>query len=107
MRTRVSSRTNRLKIFASTSFLLAAMGATGAAAEPGAGDGKQAGDGADAILRTRFAQTHALIKPQPGESRWREIPWEISLWKARQRAAAEGKPMFVWAGSGGAPCAPT
>jgi hypothetical protein len=93
-----------------SSFLLAALGAACAAAEPGAGQGKQvvpADNWANAILTARFAQTHALIKPQPGESRWREILWEIDLWKARQRAAAEGKPMFVWAGSGGAPCAPT
>jgi hypothetical protein len=90
-----------------SAFLLAAISAACAAAKPGAGDGKPTDDWADAILTARFAQTHALIKPQPGESRWREIPWEINLWKARQRAAVEGKPMFVWAGSGGAPCAPT
>lgn len=58
-------------------------------------------------LTERFAETHQLIRPQPGESRWREIPWQTSLWTGRQIAAAAGKPMFVWSGSGGAPCAPT
>ena len=85
-------------IAASSAFLLAAIGAACAAAEPGAGQGKQADPAdnwANAILTARFTQTHALIKPQPGESRWREILWEITLWNARQRAAAEGKPMAV------------
>ena len=46
---------------------------------------------------------HQLIKPQPGESLWLQIPWLNSVWEARQRAAAEGKPIFIWAGSGGGP----
>ena len=44
-----------------------------------------------------------LIKPSPGESPWMEIPWLTSVWEARKKAAAEGKPMFIWAGSGGGP----
>ncbi len=52
-----------------------------------------------------FAQLHAKIKPQPGESRWMEIDWYPNVWEARQKAAAEGKPLFLWAGSGGAPAA--
>lgn len=59
------------------------------------------------LLTEKFVETQKLIKPQSGESRWMEIPWQTSLWEARQLAAAEGKPMFVWSGSGGAPCAPT
>ena len=50
-----------------------------------------------------FERLHRLIKPQPGESRWMEIDWHPSVWEARQKAAAEGKPLFLWAGSGGAP----
>ena len=46
---------------------------------------------------------HRLIKPRPGESRWMEIDWYPSVWEARQKAAREGKPLFLWAGSGGAP----
>ena len=62
---------------------------------------------ASALLAEKFEDIHKLIKPQPGESRWMQVPWQTSLWKARQMAAAEGKPMFIWSGSGGAPCAPT
>ena len=46
---------------------------------------------------------HRLIKPQPGEARWMEIDWYPSVWEARQKAAQAGKPLFLWAGSGGAP----
>ena len=46
---------------------------------------------------------HRLIKPHAGESRWMEIEWYPTVWEARQKAAATGKPLFLWAGSGGAP----
>jgi len=52
-----------------------------------------------------FAQLHSLLKPQPGESRWMEIDWHPRVWEARSKAAAEGKPLFFMAGSGGAPAA--
>ena len=50
-----------------------------------------------------FDRLHRMVKPQRGESRWMEIDWHPSVWEARQRAAAEGKPIFLLAGSGGAP----
>lgn len=40
------------------------------------------------------------IKPQPGESRWLEIPWFLDVHEARQKAAAEGKPLFIYSGGG-------
>jgi hypothetical protein len=43
---------------------------------------------------------HKQIRPQPGESRWLELPWLIDLHAARQKAAAEGKPLFVLSGGG-------
>jgi len=46
-----------------------------------------------------------MIKPRLGESRWMEIDWHPSVWEARRKAAAEGKPIFIMAGSGGAPAA--
>ena len=52
-----------------------------------------------------FESLHQKIKPQAGESRWMEITWYPNVWEARQKAAAEGKPLFLWAGSGGAPAA--
>jgi hypothetical protein len=59
----------------------------------------------EAIGAAEFARIHKLVKPRPGESRWMEIDWYPSVWEARQRAAAEGKPIFFMAGSGGAPAA--
>ncbi len=53
----------------------------------------------------QFDKLHKLIKPQAGESRWMEIDWHPSVWEGRQKAAKEGKPLFLWAGSGGAPAA--
>jgi len=57
------------------------------------------------LSAAEFDKLHRLIKPQAGESRWMEIAWYPSIWEARQKAAAEGKPLFIWAGSGGAPAA--
>ncbi len=43
-----------------------------------------------------FAKLQGLIKPDPSEDKWDQIPWLASLWQARQRAAAEGKPILLW-----------
>jgi len=50
-----------------------------------------------------FQKLHALIKPGAGESRWAEIAWMTCLWEARQRAAAEGKPLLIWYAAEGNP----
>ena len=47
-----------------------------------------------------FDETFALVKASPGEARWDEIEWTTSLWEGRKRAAAEGKPLFIWAANG-------
>ncbi len=39
---------------------------------------------------------HALIKPSAEEDKWAQIPWLTSLWEARKKAAAEGKPILLW-----------
>lgn len=57
------------------------------------------------LSAAEFARLHQMIKPQAGESRWMEIDWHPSVWEARKKAAAEGKPLLLWAGSGGAPSA--
>jgi hypothetical protein len=51
---------------------------------------------AEPIPPQDFARLHALIKPGAGEDRWTRIPWLASLWEARRRAAAEGKPILLW-----------
>lgn len=55
------------------------------------------------LSTAEIERVHRLIKPQRGESRWMEIDWHPSVWEARQKAAQEGKPLLLWAGSGGAP----
>ena len=47
-----------------------------------------------------FAALHRQIKPQPGESRGMDVPWLIDLHEARQKAAEQGKPIFVLSGGG-------
>ncbi|HET7558934.1 MAG TPA: hypothetical protein VFK80_03155 [Limnochordia bacterium] len=42
----------------------------------------------------------AFIKPTSEELRWTEINWETDLWEARKKAAAVGKPLFLWAMNG-------
>jgi hypothetical protein len=51
---------------------------------------------AEPIAPEHFAKLHALIKPAAGEDKWAEIPWLTSLWEARKKAAAEGKPILLW-----------
>jgi hypothetical protein len=62
---------------------------------------------ASQALVEKFDAVQKLIKPQSGESRWMEIPWQNSLWTAREMAAKEGKPIFLWYGSGGSPACHT
>jgi hypothetical protein len=52
------------------------------------------------IPAEQFSKLHKMIKPQLGESRWLEIPWQTDVHAARQKAAAEGKPLFVYSGGG-------
>lgn len=60
---------------------------------------------AQRLSNAEIEKLHQTLKPQPGEARWMEIAWYPNVWEARQKAAAEGKPLFLWAGSGGAPAA--
>jgi len=46
-----------------------------------------------------FKRLHAQLQPQPDES-WRTIPWKIGLLDAQHLAAAEKKPIFIWAMDG-------
>jgi hypothetical protein len=53
-------------------------------------------DAADSVRPADVGRLAALIKPKPDEEKWARIPWLTSLWEARQRAAAEGKPILLW-----------
>jgi hypothetical protein len=56
-----------------------------------------------AIPPEQFGQLHRMIRVQPGEQRFWQVPWKLTVTEARRQAAREGKPIFVWAGAGGAP----
>jgi len=43
------------------------------------------------------------IKPQPGESPWREISWLTNITEARRRAVAEDKPLAIITAADGSP----
>ncbi len=51
---------------------------------------------AEPVPAKQFENLHALIKPKPTEMKWTQIPWLASLWDARQKAAAAGKPILLW-----------
>ena len=55
------------------------------------------------IRTEQFDKLHAMFKTQPGESRFWELPWMTQLDEALKKGAAEGKPILVWCGAGGAP----
>lgn len=54
------------------------------------------GNAAEPVSPGQFQQLHTLIKPKSPEEKWTRIPWLTSLWDARTRAAAEGKPILLW-----------
>lgn len=59
------------------------------------------------IPTSEFARLTALIKPQKGESPWRDIPWLTSVSQARKKAAAEGKPIVIFTAADGSPLSRT
>jgi hypothetical protein len=54
-----------------------------------------------------FARLLAEIKPQPGESPWRAIPWVTNVTEARRRAIAEDKPIVIFTAADGSPLSRT
>lgn len=51
-------------------------------------------------LSAPVAAIRDTIAPKPEEEVWKSIPWKTSLLEARQVAAEEGKPIFVWSMDG-------
>ncbi len=51
---------------------------------------------AEPIPPEKFDKLHALIKPGADDDKWNQIPWLSSLWEARKKAAAQGKPILLW-----------
>ena len=66
--------------------------------------------GDDAVPEIRaadFDRLLAAIKPQPGESPWREIPWLTNVTEARRKASAENKPLVIFTAADGSPLSRT
>jgi hypothetical protein len=53
------------------------------------------------LTSSKFESLQRLIRPQPDESQWAAVPWLINLKVARERAAREDKPLFLWRSGGG------
>ena len=68
-----------------------------------ANDSARGAERGEGLAPEEFARLHAMVGTQPGESLYRQIPWLTSVWEARKQAAALGRPIFIWAGSGGGP----
>jgi hypothetical protein len=62
--------------------------------------GSAALQAATPIDPAQFDKLTRLIKPTAEENKWLEIPWMTDLWEARQRAAADGKPILLWSMNG-------
>lgn len=65
------------------------------------------GDELPPIAADDFARLQAEIKPQPGESLWREIPWLTSVREARERSVKEDKPIVIFTAADGSPLSRT
>ena len=51
------------------------------------------------LSASNFEKVHRDLLP-PADETWKTIPWKISLLEAQSVAAAEGKPLFIWAMDG-------
>jgi hypothetical protein len=54
-----------------------------------------------------FDRLHKVIKPQAGESPWRDIRWYTNVTEARRAAIAEDKPIVILTAADGSPLSRT
>lgn len=59
------------------------------------------------IAAEDFNPLLTAIKPQRGESPWREINWLTNVTEARRRAVAEDKPIVIFTAADGSPLSRT
>lgn len=52
----------------------------------------------DELSPAKFDKLQSLIKPHDPKKSFESVPWMTSLWQARQKAAAEDKPIVLWSG---------
>jgi hypothetical protein len=50
-------------------------------------------------LKSDFDKLHSELCPKKTE-KWLTIPWKVRLLEARDLAAKEGKPLFIWSMNG-------
>ena len=55
--------------------------------------------GGDRLTREEFDRLHKELQPARDEV-WRTIPWKVSIAEARDQAAQEKKPLFMWSMDG-------
>ena len=53
----------------------------------------------DGLTVAEFERLHRQLQPPENEV-WRTIPWKVSLLDARDVAARQKKPIFIWAMDG-------
>jgi hypothetical protein len=49
-----------------------------------------------ALTDAEAAAVLKTVRPNAGEDAYAQVPWLTSLWEARKKAAAEGKPILLW-----------
>lgn len=62
-----------------------------------------ASDSGELLTVSTAGKIASLIRPAEGEALYRNLDWHTDFWEARRIAAREGKPIYIWAGSGGGP----
>jgi hypothetical protein len=67
----------------------------------------QCDDAVPEIAVADFDRLLAAIKPERGESPWREIAWLTNVTEARLKAAAENKPLVIFTAADGSPLSRT
>jgi hypothetical protein len=70
----------------------------------------RSGSGKEAIPKIPPADFDRLlkaIKPQPGESPWREIPWFTNVTEARRAALRLDRPLVIFTAADGSPLSRT
>ena len=65
------------------------------------------GDPVPEITAADYGRLLAAIKPQRGESPWREIAWLTNVTEARRKASAENKPLVIFTAADGSPLSRT
>jgi hypothetical protein len=67
----------------------------------------RSGDTIPPIAPDDLGHLLATIKPQKGESPWREVPWLTNVTEARRKAVAEDKPLVIFTAADGSPLSRT